>query len=86
VSNYGSFIQKLLPGQSSATPPAAIPSLEVKQPAAGKTHNPFMIAHNPENPQFMGYYGVNRPLKEPMFMGYRDNKPLMGGGRLFILS
>lgn len=30
-------------------------------------------------------YGMNRPLHHPMFVGYRDNKPIYAGSRLFVL-
>lgn len=29
--------------------------------------------------------GVNRPLRHPMFVGYRDNRPIYAGSRLFVL-
>lgn len=84
MSNYTSFIQKLLPGMQPPAKPAVAP-VSLHTQASPNTQNPFMIASDTDNPQFMGYYGVNRPLKDPMFLGYRDNKALMGGSRLFIL-
>ncbi|MBY0404384.1 MAG: hypothetical protein K2X66_10840 [Cyanobacteria bacterium] len=86
--NSSSFLKNLLPGNVpvKAPTPMVSPTLNVKQPTTpGNVQNPFMMANDIENPNFMGYYGVNRPLKEPMFMGYRDDKPLYGGSRLFIL-
>ncbi len=29
--------------------------------------------------------GVNQPLNHPMFVGYRDNKAIYAGSRLFVL-
>lgn len=29
--------------------------------------------------------GVNQPLKHPLFVGYRDDKPVYAGSRLFVL-
>ncbi len=88
------LIQKFLPANRSAQQPVStqLPSpispIQSAQKGFGQADpnkNPFMIALNPDNPDFMGYYGVNRPLKQPMFFGYQDNKPLYGGSRLFIL-
>lgn len=47
--------------------------------------NPFMTALKPESSGYKDTYGVNRPLDKPMFLGYRDNKALYGGAKLFIL-
>lgn len=84
-----SFIQKLLPGyQNVQQKLPTLPQQAVTQqptPQGNNQNNPFMIGMNRDNPQFMGYYGVNRPLKEPMFLGYKDNKALYGGSKLFIL-
>jgi hypothetical protein len=45
--------------------------------------NPFLKASlNPA----AGDIGVNKPLDKPMFLGYKGNKALYGGSRLFILS
>ena len=53
--------------------------------ASAKRGNPFLTAMNTESAEFRESYGVNKPLKEAMFLGYRDEKPVFGGGRLFIL-
>jgi hypothetical protein len=88
------LIQKFLPSPrptqqtGNAKLPSPITPVQSAQRGFGQSDpnkNPFMIALNPDNPEFMGYYGVNRPLKQPMFFGYQDNKPLYGGSRLFIL-
>jgi len=54
-------------------------------PPTSPGDNPFMIALNPDNTNYQEYYGVNRPLKKPMFLGYRGNQSLYGGSKLFIL-
>ncbi|WP_373532437.1 hypothetical protein [Vampirovibrio sp.] len=53
--------------------------------ATTKRSNPFLSAMNTESQEFKENYGVNKPLKDAMFLGYRDEKPVFGGGRLFIL-
>jgi hypothetical protein len=50
-----------------------------------KRYNPFLTALNSDTPEFKEVYGVNRPLDKAMFIGYRDDKPIFGGSRLFIL-
>lgn len=54
-------------------------------PARSNHHNPFLTALNPDSPEFKTTYGVNRPMQKPMFLGYRNDQPLFGGSRLFIL-
>lgn len=87
LSKANSMLQRLF--IPNAQQPLATKAIAPIAPAQGmaknQSTNPFMIAMDSENPQFMGYYGVNRPLKQPMFFGYRDNKPLYGGSRLFVL-
>jgi hypothetical protein len=46
--------------------------------------NPFMQA-NGSNEAIMAEIGVNQPLRHPMFVGYRNNKPIYAGSRLFVL-
>lgn len=53
--------------------------------ATKKRYNPFLTALNSDTAEFKEIYGVNRPLEKPMFLGYRDDKPMFGGSRLFIL-
>lgn len=50
-----------------------------------KGYNPFMTGLNTESQAFKDNYGVNKPLKEAMFLGYRDEQPIFAGSRLFIL-
>ena len=81
-----------LKSQTPLTKPvkATTPSLAAApiSPGSGsgtKRHNPFLTALNTDSKEFKDTYGVNRPLEKPMFLGYRDDQPLFGGGRLFIL-
>lgn len=48
-------------------------------------YNPFLAAMDSNSPGFREMYGVNRPLDQPMFLGYRDEQPMYGGSRLFLL-
>jgi hypothetical protein len=50
-----------------------------------KPYNPFLSALDTNSPEFREMYGVNRPFAQPAFLGYRDNQPIYGGSRLFIL-
>lgn len=47
-------------------------------------NNPFLKA-NQLTDLGTSEYGVNQPLRHPMFVGYRDNKPIYAGSRLFVL-
>jgi hypothetical protein len=49
------------------------------------SNNPFLLAQNSTSFRYRKI-GVNEPLEKPMFLGYREEKPLYGGARLFILS
>ncbi|WP_303673016.1 hypothetical protein [Vampirovibrio chlorellavorus] len=68
---------------------ATLPSLATpavtSSTGSTKRSNPFMTAMNPDSPEFREQYGVNKPLKDAMFLGYRDDQPVFGGNRLFIL-
>lgn len=50
-----------------------------------KPYNPFLSVLDTSGADFRDTYGVNRPLREPMFLGYRNDQPIYGGGRLFLL-
>lgn len=54
-------------------------------PVTAVRENPFMVALNPESKAFSQIYGQNKPLEKPMFFGYRNNKALYVGSRLFVL-
>lgn len=54
-------------------------------PMTSRYNNPFMAAQYNQSPEFLSELGKNRPLAKPMFLGYRDNKALYGGSRLFVL-
>lgn len=66
-------------------PSLAAPAVTTSTGASAKRGNPFLTAMNTESPEFKEHYGVNKPLKDAMFLGYRDEKPVFGGSRLFIL-
>ncbi len=65
----------------------SVPAIPVnsKTTNARKGYNPFMAGLNADSAEFKENYGQNKPLKEAMFLGYRDNQPVFGGSRLFIL-
>ncbi|MEB3287979.1 MAG: hypothetical protein VKJ04_10805, partial [Vampirovibrionales bacterium] len=86
--------QLLAPGQKSlsanaplrnTTPSSFLNPIAPLEGQAGspQQHNPFMSALKPESRDYKEMYGVNRPLDKPMFLGYRDNKALYGGAKLF---
>ena len=59
----------------------SITSKEIAQ----KRYNPFMAAMNSDTPEFREMYGVNKPLAQPMFLGYNNDQPMYGGTKLFLL-
>ncbi len=69
------ILQQIMSGRPAPVQPA------VSQQRTAK--NPFMQANgfNVSNDDI----GVNQPLRHPMFVGYRDNKPIYAGSRLFVL-
>lgn len=69
----------------ATTPSIAAAPVSTKAGTSQKRYNPFMAALNTDSAEFKETYGVNRPLEKPMFLGYRDDKPMFGGSRLFIL-
>ncbi|MCE3236060.1 MAG: hypothetical protein K0Q50_2240 [Vampirovibrio sp.] len=69
----------------ATTPSLAAAPVSTKFGTSQKRYNPFMTALNTDSSEFKEVYGVNRPLEKPMFLGYRDDKPMFGGSRLFIL-
>ncbi len=46
--------------------------------------NPFLRANGSQYGENSNL-GLNQPLRNPMFVGYRDNKPIYAGSRLFVL-
>ena len=81
------FLDKLFSEKKALAPMPSkvLPVPQAKYQQQSPQDNPFLLANNSEHPMFMGTYGVNRPLAKPMFLGYKDDKPLYGGSRLFIL-
>lgn len=69
----------------ATTPSIAAAPVNLGAGSSTQRYNPFMTALNTDSKAFKDTYGVNRPLEKPMFLGYRDDKPLFGGSRLFIL-
>lgn len=71
------ILQQILSGR-----PTPVPSLNREsQPPK----NPFLQANGLNQTLNQAEYGVNRPLRHPMFVGYRDNKAIYAGSRLFVL-
>jgi len=68
----------------TALSPALIP-IDSRSGQSPQGYNPFMTALKPDSHAYRETFGVNRPLDKPMFLGYRDNKALYGGSKLFIL-
>ena len=82
------FVNKTLttPQKAVQKSTPALPMVTPNPMTAGqKQQNPFMIAMKTDSAEFRETYGVNKPLEKPMFLGYRENKALYGGSRLFIL-
>ena len=79
--------QFLAPAQPARQPVSVQPARMPLPEESGKKqfYNPFMSAMSQDSAEFRSAYGVNRPLAKPMFLGYRDDKALYGGSRLFIL-
>jgi hypothetical protein len=51
-----------------------------------KRENPFSQANpNQGTPNQVTPVGVNQPLRSPLFLGYRDDKPIYAGSRLYLL-
>jgi hypothetical protein len=69
----------------STLPSLAAAPITTSTGANSKRGNPFLSAMNTDSQEFKDSYGVNKPLKEAMFLGYRDDQPVFGGGKLFIL-
>lgn len=76
--------QSRFPVAQSRPVPSAAP-VSAGSTSARKSYNPFLSALNTNSAEFKEMYGVNRPFEKPMFLGYRDNEPVYGGSRLFIL-
>lgn len=69
-----------------STVPAFAPApITTSTGASSKRGNPFLSAMNSDSKEFKDSYGINKPLKEAMFLGYRDEQPVFAGSKLFIL-
>lgn len=69
----------------STLPSLAAPAVTSSMGSSSKRGNPFLTAMNTDSTEFRDSYGVNKPLSEAMFLGYRDAKPVFAGSKLFIL-
>ncbi len=47
--------------------------------------NPFLTANSNDSEYIRDNYGINRPLDKAMFLGYHNDQPMYGGGKLFLL-
>lgn len=74
------LLQKILSG-TVVKPQPVVP----KQNGESPVKNPFLQNQSLDTDKNVGEYGVNRPLKQAMFVGYRDDKPIYAGSRLFVL-
>lgn len=81
VSNGNPFTKAV----KATLPSLATPAVTGSTGSSTKRSNPFMTAMNTDSPEFREQYGVNKPLKDAMFLGYRDDQPVFAGSRLFIL-
>jgi hypothetical protein len=83
------FVRNLTPKTPNPAVSKSLPAMPaaVVSAAGGSTkrYNPFLSALDNDSVEFKEVYGVNKPLSKPMFLGYRDDKPVFGGSRLFIL-
>jgi hypothetical protein len=81
------FAQGLAPGvqQPVYTRPVKTAAPIQAQAGSKKGYNPFFAAMNPDSEEYKSSYGINRPLAQPMFLGYRDDEPMYGGTKLFLL-
>ena len=70
------FLKQILSGKTE--------SVSSFNPNSATRKNPFLQGQAKgafDNPDV----GVNQPLHHPMFVGYRDNKAIFAGSRLFVL-
>lgn len=71
-----SILNQIMSGQAAKITPVQT------QSQTGK--NPFMVTQSYQGAAKEDM-GVNRPLRTPMFFGYKDNKAVYAGSRLFVL-
>ncbi|MFN9691158.1 MAG: hypothetical protein ACK551_03560 [Vampirovibrionales bacterium] len=48
--------------------------------------NPFLISSELPTLGKTRHMGENKPLEQPMFIGYHNEKPIYGGGQIFLLA
>jgi hypothetical protein len=74
-------------GFPSATPPVAPTArMGALNPVTGiGKANPFLMSNDLSTSVAQRGIGQNKPLEQPMFIGYHNEKPIYGGGKVFIL-
>jgi hypothetical protein len=94
------FQQQVMPQAQAASPQAFTPAPNLRPtpglegggitglpvPARVGAANPFLVENAGSLQSAPRQIGVNKPLEQPMFIGYHDNKPIYGGGKVFILA
>ncbi len=48
--------------------------------------NPFLMSSEVSSLGKTRNMGENKPLEQPMFIGYHNEKPIYGGGQIFLLA
>lgn len=71
-----SILNQIMSGQTAKITPI--------QAQTQQGRNPFMATQSYNGPH-QDSLGVNQPLRSPMFFGYKDNKAVYAGSRLFVL-
>lgn len=74
-------------GYPNITPPVA-PTAQLGglTPVAGiGKANPFLMSNDLSTSVAQRGIGQNKPLEQPMFIGYHNEKPIYGGGKVFVL-
>jgi hypothetical protein len=92
------FLNKTVkPGQGLANSVSGLPQRQSMETQAVTSpanywmtigaNNPFLIHSGPQQGGArQPKTGINQPLVRPMFLGYKDDKALYGGSRLFVLG
>ncbi len=82
----------VMPVEAPSAPPVTRPNRPNFPPpitpeftSIGKS-NPFLISSEPSALGKPRYMGENKPLEQPMFIGYHNEKPIYGGGQIFLLA
>jgi hypothetical protein len=82
----------VMPVEASSAPPVTRPNMpNFPTPVMGEfsgigKSNPFLLSSEPSALGKSRYMGENKPLEQPMFIGYHNEKPIYGGGQIFLLA